>query len=141
VSVPPPPMDNHAYRFPVSIKGVIIRDARAILLKNERAEWELPGGKLEPGESPEVCVIREIAEELGLAVEAACILDSWVYEITSEVRVLIVTYGCQEREYRAPVLSHEHKQLGWFPLREVAGLPMPDGYKRSIAHWSRLLGI
>ena len=93
MSVSPPPLDNHAYRFPVSIKGVIIRDARAILLKNERAEWELPGGKLEPGESPEVCVIREIAEELGLAVEAACILDSWVYEITSEVRVLIVTYG------------------------------------------------
>jgi mutator protein MutT len=137
----PDPTDNQAYRFPVSIKGVIIRNAQVILLKNDRAEWELPGGKLEPGEAPEGCVVREIAEELRLDVEVRRILDSWVYEITPEVRVLIVTYGCQERTYRAPVLSHEHKQLGWFSVREVASLPMPSGYKQSIAHWSRLLGL
>lgn len=136
----PAPTDNQAYRFPVSIKGVIIRNAQVVLLKNERAEWELPGGKLEPGESPEVCVVREIAEELCLDVEVQRILDSWVYEITPAVRVLIVTYGCRERTYQTPVLSHEHKQLGWFPVHEVAGLPMPSGYKRSIAHWDRLLG-
>ena len=140
MSIPPAPTDNNAYRFPVSVKGVIIRDAQVILLKNERAEWELPGGKLEPGESPEACVVREIAEELQLDVEATCILDSWVYEITPEVRVLIVTYGCTERTRREAVLSHEHKQLGWFHVREVQGLPMPQGYKQSIAHWSRLLG-
>jgi 8-oxo-dGTP pyrophosphatase MutT (NUDIX family) len=141
MSAHPDPTDNQAYRFPVSIKGIIIRNAQVILLKNERAEWELPGGKLEPGESPEVCVVREIAEELCLDVEVQRLLDSWVYAITPAVRVLIVTYGCQERTYRAPVLSHEHKQLGWFPVREVAGLPMPAGYKQSIAHWSRLLGL
>jgi 8-oxo-dGTP pyrophosphatase MutT (NUDIX family) len=141
MSALPEPTDNNAYRFPVSIKGVIIRNAQVILLKNERAEWELPGGKLDPGESPEVCVVREIAEELCLDVEVRGILDSWVYEITPEVRVLIVTYGCQERTHRAPVLSHEHKQLGWFPVHEVAGLPMPYGYKQSIAHWSRLLSL
>ena len=118
-----------------------IRNARVILLKNERAQWELPGGKLEPGESPEVCVVREITEELRLDVEVTRILDSWLYEITPEVRVLIVTYGCQERTHRAPVLSHEHKQLGWFLVRDVAGLPMPHGYKQSIAHWSRLLRL
>jgi mutator protein MutT len=137
----PAPTDNRAYRFPVSVKGVIIRNTQVILLQNERAEWELPGGKLEPGESPQVCVVREIAEELGLDVEVARILDSWVYEITPEVRVLIVTYGCRERTYRAPVLSHEHKQLGWFPVGAVAGLPLPHGYRQSIAHWSMLLGL
>jgi 8-oxo-dGTP pyrophosphatase MutT (NUDIX family) len=141
MSARPDPTDNKAYRFPVSIKGIIIRNAQVILLKNERAEWELPGGKLEPGEAPEVCVVREIAEELRLDVEVQRILDSWVYAITPAVRVLIVTYGCQERTYRAPVRSHEHKQLGWFPVREVADLPMPAGYKQSIAHWSRLLGL
>jgi 8-oxo-dGTP pyrophosphatase MutT (NUDIX family) len=141
VSALPDPTDNKAYRFPVSINGIIIRNAQVILLKNERAEWELPGGKLEPGESPEGCVVREIAEELSLDVEVRRILDSWIYAITPEVRVLIVTYGCQERTQRAPVLSHEHKQLGWFPVHNVAGLPMPSGYKQSITHWSRLLGL
>jgi mutator protein MutT len=137
----PPPTDNQAYRFPVSVKGVLLRDARVVLLKNERAEWELPGGKLDVGESPESCVVREIAEELGLDVEAVSILDSWVYEITPEIRVLIVTYGCQERARRPPTLSHEHKQLGWFSLHEVPELPMPEGYKQSIVHWSRRLGL
>ncbi len=84
MSAIPDPTDNNTYRFPVSIKGVIIHNAQVILLKNERAEWELPGGKLEPGESPEVCVVREIAEELCLDVEVRRILDSWVYEITPE---------------------------------------------------------
>jgi mutator protein MutT len=141
VNTCPDPTDNHAYRFPVSVKGVIIRNAQVILLKNERAEWELPGGKLEPGESPETCVVREIAEELDLDIEVTRILDSWVYEITPEVRVLIITYGCQERALRVPVLSHEHQQLGWFSIREVAGLPMPHGYKQSIANWRRLLDV
>ncbi len=141
MSSQPPPDDNQAYRFPVSVKGVILRDAHVVLLKNPRNEWELPGGKLEVGESPECCVVREIAEELGLDVEVVGILDTWIYEITPTVRVLIVTYGCQERSQRQAVLSHEHKQLGWFPLRQVPELPMPEGYKQSIAQWGRRLGL
>ncbi|MCC6621340.1 MAG: (deoxy)nucleoside triphosphate pyrophosphohydrolase [Deltaproteobacteria bacterium] len=51
------------------------RSARAILLARRRPErrhagqWELPGGKIEPGEAPEVCLARELREELGLEVE------------------------------------------------------------------------
>ncbi|HEV7594077.1 MAG TPA: NUDIX domain-containing protein, partial [Gemmatimonadaceae bacterium] len=60
-----PPRDNNAYRFPVTVKGVLIRDGRVVLLRNEREEWELPGGKLELSESPEQCLAREIEEELG----------------------------------------------------------------------------
>lgn len=54
------PQDNLAYRFPVSVKGVVMRDAQVALLHNERNEWELSGGKLESDESPEQCVVREI---------------------------------------------------------------------------------
>jgi 8-oxo-dGTP pyrophosphatase MutT (NUDIX family) len=38
--------------FPVSIKGVLVEAGRVVLLENERDEWELPGGRLEPGEPP-----------------------------------------------------------------------------------------
>jgi 8-oxo-dGTP pyrophosphatase MutT (NUDIX family) len=38
--------------FPVSIKGVLMDGDRVVLLENERREWELPGGRLEPGEAP-----------------------------------------------------------------------------------------
>lgn len=122
--------------FPVSIKGVVVRDDRVLLLKNERDEWELPGGRIELGESPEECVAREIHEETGWTVETGPILDSWMYYIAvAGKNVLIVTYGCHPTDGKAPVLSHEHKEVGLFTQAEVPGLTMPDGYKRSVAAW------
>ena len=56
--------------FPVSIKGVLVEAGRVVLLENERDEWELPGGRLEPGEAPETCLVREFAEELGCLGES-----------------------------------------------------------------------
>jgi 8-oxo-dGTP pyrophosphatase MutT (NUDIX family) len=122
------------------VKGVVIRGGKVVLLANERGEWELPGGKLEPGEAPQACVAREIAEELSLEVEPDRLLDTWVYSVAPEVRVLIVTYGCSELREVPAALSDEHRALAWFSLAEVRALPMPEGYKASIAAWARALG-
>jgi len=46
--------------WPVSIKGVVFVDEKVVLLLNDRAEWELLGGRLERGETPEACVRREL---------------------------------------------------------------------------------
>jgi len=135
------PCDRDAYRFPVSVKGVVIRSSQVVLLRNERDEWELPGGKLEPLESPGTCLVREIAEELQLHVEPVRLLDRWIYPITPEVRVLIITYGCSETREVEPVLSHEHKQFGWFLLSQVPTLRLPEGYKASIRMWADALGL
>jgi 8-oxo-dGTP pyrophosphatase MutT (NUDIX family) len=131
-----PPRDNNAYRFPVTVKGVLIRGGKVVLLRNERDEWELPGGKLELSESPTVCLAREISEELGLTIEPQSILDSWVYSIVPGVHVLVLTYGCLESSRGEAVLSDEHKELKWFPLEDVDSLRMPEGYKASIRSWS-----
>ncbi|MEQ7008002.1 NUDIX hydrolase [Actinopolymorpha sp. B17G11] len=122
-------------RFSVSVKGVVVRDGRVVLLMNERDEWELPGGRLEPGEQPETCVVREVQEETGLETAVVAILDSWVSHIGAGPGVLIVTYGCAVIGDTAPVLSHEHQRIGTFSEPEASGLAMPDGYKRSISAW------
>jgi hypothetical protein len=49
--------------------------------------------------------------------------------------VFVVTYGCHTDADGAPVASVEHRDLGLFTEAEVAALPMPDGYRRSIATW------
>ena len=134
-----PPRDNDARRFPVSIKGVVIRGDKVVLLRNDRDEWELPGGKLELSESPRQCLAREIAEELQLGVEPESILDSWVYTIASGVHVLVIAYGCVESSLGEAVLSDEHKELQWFPLAEIDTLNLPEGYKASIRSWSARL--
>jgi 8-oxo-dGTP pyrophosphatase MutT (NUDIX family) len=121
--------------FPVSVKGVVIRDGRVLLLRNERDEWELPGGKLELGEDPAGCVAREITEEVGWPITTGPILDAWQYHIHDGVDVLIVTYGCYTNSDSAPVASDEHKEVGLFTASQAAALRMPEGYKKSIAAW------
>jgi mutator protein MutT len=123
--------------FPVSIKGVVLVGARVVLLKNEREEWELPGGRLEAGESPPACVVREIREELAIDVAAEELLDCWLYEVLPGREVVIVTYGCRYEGDGAVRMSDEHSAIGLFDLAEIDGLPMPDGYRRSIRDWHR----
>jgi ADP-ribose pyrophosphatase YjhB (NUDIX family) len=122
-----PPRDNDAYRFPVSVKGIVVRDGAVVVVHNRRDEWELPGGKLEIGESPERCVARVL-------------VDAWVYDVAPGTQVLVLTYGCAERSERTPIVSPEHTRLAWIALDEIDGLHMPDGYKSSIVRWVAATG-
>jgi len=128
-------MSAAAPHFPVSVKGVVAHAGKVILLKNERDEWELPGGRLEADETLEQCVAREIAEELGLAVSVGPLLDCWLYEPVPARRVLIVAYGCPLVGDAVPRLSDEHQALGWFDARALDGLALPAGNRRAITRW------
>jgi 8-oxo-dGTP pyrophosphatase MutT (NUDIX family) len=132
-------MPYQPHSFPISIKGVLIHDGHTVLLKNERDEWELPGGKLELGESAEQCVVREIEEELSLAAEVRTLVDVWVYTIRPDRIVFIVCFGMTVASLDGMRCSLEHKEAEIFAIDQVPDLNMPEGYKGSIAAYAKLL--
>ena len=118
--------------YPGSIKGVLFSPAgEAVLLLNEREEWELPGGRIEPGETSAECLVREIQEELGLEVEVGRPVDTYLFEVIPGRHVFIATCRCTLAGAFTARVSHEHKRLGLF---SPAALPanLPPGYRCSI---------
>ena len=119
-------------RLPISAKGVLIRRGRVLLLRNERGEWELPGGRLDDGESPEDAVVREIREESGLRATVVSLVDAWIYQVTRSERVLVLEYACRLKGDGAVTISREHAEHTWLRPADLRGEPLPEGYRRGI---------
>lgn len=121
--------------FTVSIKGVFCAPSgEVVLLMNERNEWELPGGRIELGETPAECVVREISEELSLPVVVEALLDTYLFQVIPGKHVFIVIYGCTLNGPFNPCISDEHKRIGMFPPHKLPP-NLPQGYRSSIAAW------
>ncbi|SFW82456.1 MULTISPECIES: NUDIX hydrolase [Pseudomonas] len=118
--------------FPVSIKGVLQSpEGLVVLMLNERDEWELPGGRIELGETAPQCLAREIAEELAVEVSVGAPLDSYLFEVIPGKHVFISTYRCQLLGDFMPTISHEHKEIGLFAPDQLP-VNLPGGYRQSI---------
>lgn len=127
------------YVVPISVKGIVFDDGKVWLRKNERNEWELPGGKLDSGEQPEQTVAREMQEELGFTTEVVDIVQSYLYtiELSSDEScgVLVVSYLCKllEKVGEFEVDGEAGKaEFQDFPIAEVSSLNMPEFYKIGI---------
>ena len=122
---------------PTSIKGVLLIKDAVVLLKNERDEWELPGGRIEPGETQEQTLAREFAEELGVRVEVGPPIDSYVFEVIPGRQVQIVTYGCTlAPSLWRPKISDEHLEHCLWPVERLSEINLPAGYRRSVEKWA-----
>jgi 8-oxo-dGTP pyrophosphatase MutT (NUDIX family) len=122
--------------LPVSIKGVLLVEGQVLLVRNERDEWELPGGRLDAGETHAQALVREFREELQIEVEPLGRIDSYEFEVIPSKHVVIVTYGCTLRGPFKPVVSAEHVEFGMHALADLERIPLPAGYARSIKSWS-----
>jgi mutator protein MutT len=121
---------------PISIKGVLLVDRKVVLVRNDRNEWELPGGRMDPGETHVQTLVREFREELAIDVEPLEFIDDYDFEVIPSKHVHIVTYGCRLRGAFEPALSAEHTAFGLHALDELELIPLPAGYARSIRSWS-----
>ena len=84
--------DELSDKLPVSIKAIIVDDNKILCLKNERNEWDFPGGKINFNEDVEACLKREVKEEVNLDIKNLNILKSFNLKFNS-VPVFIVVYS------------------------------------------------
>ena len=84
--------DEIADKFPVSVKALIIDDNKVLCLKNERNEWDFPGGKITYNEDPEDCLKREVKEEVNLEIKDLQILKSFNMKFNN-IDVFILLYS------------------------------------------------
>ena len=83
--------DNLSFKYPVSVKAKVIDSGRILIVKNERGEWDFPGGKIESDDSVEITVIKEIKEEFGIDISVKNLLYCQ-NNIVNEVNVMIVVF-------------------------------------------------
>lgn len=113
----------------VTAAALIDRDGRLLVQqrpagKSMASLWEFPGGKLEPGETPEAGLIRELREELGIATEAACLAPAaFASEPLGERHLLLLLYIC--RKWRGIPEPLEAAALKWVYPAELHALAMP----------------
>ncbi len=101
--------------------------------------WEFPGGKVEPGERPEETLIRELHEELGIAVEEPCLAPlTFASHAYPEFHLLMPLYVC--RRWTGTPRPMEGQALKWVRPKALRDIPMPPADEPLIPYLIDLLG-
>ncbi len=128
----------------VAAIALIDQDCRVLIAqrppdKSLAGLWEFPGGKVELDERPEAALIRELHEELGIAVEEACLAPftfaSFAYP---DFHLLMPLYIC--RRWTGLVTARENQALKWVRPQDLPAYPMPPADAPLIPALLDLLG-
>jgi 8-oxo-dGTP diphosphatase len=124
----------------VAAAALIDVDGRVLICKRPAGKalaglWEFPGGKVEAGETPEACLIRELDEELGITVAHAClapfVFASHGYD---SFHLIMPLYLC--RRWEGLVQAREHEAIAWVKPNQMGEYPMPPADAPLVA-WLR----
>lgn len=138
-------MSSHAPRL-LLVVAVALVDADGRVLLAQRPEgkqlaglWEFPGGKVEAGERPEASLIRELKEELGIAVEEPCLAPlTFASHAYDEMHLLMPLFICRRWEGIPQPL--EGQGLKWVRPGRLREMPMPPADAPLIPFLVDLLG-
>ncbi len=113
----------------VSAVALIDPDGRVLLAQRPPGKslaglWEFPGGKVEPGETPEAALIRELHEELGIETWDSCLAPlTFASHAYDGFHLLMPLFAC--RRWRGTPQPREGQVLAWVRARDLRDYPMP----------------
>ena len=113
----------------VSAVALIDKDSRILIAKRPNGKsmsglWEFPGGKVEPGETPEQALVRELSEELGIKTWNSCLAPlTFASHAYDKCHLLMPLFVC--RKWEGIVFPKEKQELKWVYSRELKNYPMP----------------
>lgn len=123
--MPPATPQNRTRKLVVA--GLIV-DGERVLITQRRADqalglqWELPGGKLEPGESPTDALVRELREEIGVTVDVGRVWDL-LFHRYDDFDLLMPVYKCAIRAGETPSCV-EVADMAWCEVHQLSGYPI-----------------
>lgn len=115
--------------LPVVAVALVDPDGRVLLAQRPEGKqhaglWEFPGGKIDAGELPEAALIRELAEELAIDVNAACLAPAtFASAAAGDRHLLLLLYVC--RKWSGVPRAVEAAALRWVRPVEMYAMPMP----------------
>lgn len=127
----------------VAACALIDADGRVLLAQRPEGKsmaglWEFPGGKLEAGESPEACLIRELKEELGIDTWESCLAPiAFASHSYETFHLLMPLFVC--RKWQGMVVPQEGQQVEWVRPNRLADYDMPPADIPLIAQLRDLL--
>ena len=113
----------------VSAVALIDPDGRVLLAQRPEGKsmaglWEFPGGKIEAGETPEVALIRELQEELGIDTWESCLAPlTFASHSYDDFHLLMPLFAC--RKWDGTPQSREDQALKWVHASQLRDYPMP----------------
>ena len=116
---------------PLFVVAVALVDADGRVLVQQRPPgkamaglWEFPGGKVEPGETPEAALVRELEEELGIRTHASCLAPAtFASEPLGDRHLLLLLYVC--RKWQGMAEARHATALKWARPSQLYTLDMP----------------
>ncbi|MDR9426783.1 MAG: 8-oxo-dGTP diphosphatase MutT [Salibaculum sp.] len=113
----------------VSAVALVDIDGRVLLAQRPEGKsmagmWEFPGGKVDPGETPESALIRELQEELGIDTWSSCLAPlTFASHSYEEFHLLMPLFAC--RKWEGIPQGREGQALKWVRRTELRDYPMP----------------